>query len=41
MTTIGAASLVNVITNLLLQGSLSSLVGSLKNLQLIVHVMLI
>ena len=40
-TAIMTTSLINVILNFLLQGSLSTLVSALKNLQIIVHIMLI
>ena len=40
-TAIVASSLINVILNFFLQGSMSALVGALKNLQILVHVMLI
>lgn len=40
-TAIVASSLINVILNFFLTGSMSALVGALKNLQIIVHVMLI
>ena len=40
-TAISAASIFNFVTNLLLNSSLGSLVNALKNLQIIVHIMLI